>query len=235
MTGWAIDERVRPRLRIAGLALAVITAVAAPWWGPRALGELSYFRVRRVEIRGAALLRPSDVLARLAVDTTASVWDDVGPLERRVAAHPQVGAVRIERRLPGTLVVHVTENLPVALVATPRGFEAYDGAGRSLPVDPTATPVDVPVLAQRDTGLLRLLAEVRASYPALYDRISDVRRRGGRELLVRLASLRVRAPADVSAERLAELLPVEADLARRGARVAEVDLRYRDQVIARLQ
>jgi cell division protein FtsQ len=226
--------RARPA-RLGALAAAALAAVTAPWWVPHGLAELSYFRVRQVEIRGASLLRPSDVVARLAVDTTFSVWDDLRPLERRVAEHPQVGSVEISRRLPGTLVVNITENLPVALVPTPRGFEAYDGAGRSLPVDPSATPVDVPVLAQRDTVLLRLLAEVRVAYPALYDRISDVRRRGGRELLVRLAALRVRAPADVSADRLAELLPVEADLARRGVRVAEVDLRFRDQVIARLQ
>jgi hypothetical protein len=40
---------------------------------------------------------------------------------------------------------------------------------------------------------------------------------------------------DITVERLGDILPVEADLARRQARVAELDLRYRDQVIARLQ
>jgi hypothetical protein len=35
--------------------------------------------------------------------------------------------------------------------------------------------------------------------------------------------------------RLADIFPVESDLARRQARVKELDLRYRDQVIARLQ
>ena len=40
---------------------------------------------------------------------------------------------------------------------------------------------------------------------------------------------------DVTLERLADIDPVEADLVRRQLRVAEIDLRYRDQVIARLQ
>jgi cell division protein FtsQ len=40
---------------------------------------------------------------------------------------------------------------------------------------------------------------------------------------------------DVSVERLSDILPVEADLARRQARAVELDLRYRDQVIARVQ
>jgi hypothetical protein len=45
----------------------------------------------------------------------------------------------------------------------------------------------------------------------------------------------VRAMLDVTPDRLAEIFPVEADLAKRQARVAELDLRFRDQVIARLQ
>jgi hypothetical protein len=52
---------------------------------------------------------------------------------------------------------------------------------------------------------------------------------------VQLTTVPVRAMADVTAERLADVLPVERDLARRQARVAELDLRFRDQVIARLQ
>jgi cell division protein FtsQ len=44
----------------------------------------------------------------------------------------------------------------------------------------------------------------------------------------------VRAMRDISTARLAEIEPVEEDLARRGFRAAELDLRYKDQVIARL-
>jgi len=36
-------------------------------------------------------------------------------------------------------------------------------------------------------------------------------------------------------DRLADIFPVENDLARRQVHVDELDLRYRDQVIARLQ
>jgi len=49
------------------------------------------------------------------------------------------------------------------------------------------------------------------------------------------AALRVRVPVGLSVERLADIFPVETDLARRQAHVDELDLRYRDQVIARLQ
>ena len=68
-----------------------------------------------------------------------------------------------------------------------------------------------------------------------HKQIDDLRRVGRDEVLLHLASLPVRAMADVSVERLDEIQPVEQDLMKRQARVAELDLRFRDQVIARRQ
>jgi cell division protein FtsQ len=223
------------RWRIAAAAGILILVGSAPFWGPRLLAKLEFFRVRSVEIEGARYLAPESVLARLRVDTTMSVWGDLAPLERRVAEHPQVREVRIERRLPGTLVVHVAENLPVALVPAAEGFRTMDADGRTLPIDPSKMAVDLPILARPDTGVLRLLGEVQRDDPALFERISEVRRVGKEELVLRLTTVPVRAMADVSVGRLAEVFPVEEDLARRGLGVAELDLRFRDQVIARLQ
>jgi hypothetical protein len=71
--------------------------------------------------------------------------------------------------------------------------------------------------------------------PALFGEISDIRRTGGEDIALTLQSAQVRALTSISAQRLADILPVEADLARRKARVTELDLRFRDQVIARTQ
>lgn len=229
----ALPARPR-RWKLAALAVAGLALLTAPVWGPRLLARMAFFHVRKVEIVGLHYLAPSDILGRLRVDTTASVWDDVAPLERRVASHPQVNRVAIERRLPGTLVVRITENLPVALVPERDGMRALDADGRALPIDLVRADVDLPIVAARDAALLHLLAEVRRTSPALYARISEIRRVGRDELLLRLAALPVRAMAGVTAERLAELAPVEADLARKHLVPAELDLRYRDQVIARL-
>lgn len=103
-----------------------------------------------------------------------------------------------------------------------------------LPIDPTRVDVDLPIVTGSDLPTLRLLGEVREALPALFARISDVRRTTAGDLLFTLADTRVRAPADVDVARLAEILPVAADLARRHAGPAELDLRYRDQVVARL-
>jgi len=83
---------------------------------------------------------------------------------------------------------------------------------------------------------LALLAEARAENPMVYRRISEISRDGKDAVVILLTpSLRVRALVGVSVERLSDIFPVESDLIRRRANVAELDLRYRDQVIARLQ
>ena len=221
--------------RAAAVIAGIILLVAIPWWAPPLLARMAFFRVRQVEIEGARYLSPDEVVARLAIDTTMSVWDDLDAPAARVAGHPQVLEASIERRLPGTLVVHVTENLPVALVPQANGFRAIDAAGRTLPIDPSRTAVDLPIVQRADSALLPLLAAIREAEPRVFDRVSEARRVGAGEVLFLLTSYRVRAMLDVSPARLADIFPVEEDLARRNARIAELDLRYRDQVIARVQ
>jgi cell division protein FtsQ len=171
----------------------------------------------------------------LHVDTLASVWDPTAPLVARVASHSEIQHVVIRRKLPGTLVIEISERSPVALVPAAGGFRVYDEDGRPLAIDPTKVTVDAPVLMQRDVPLLRLLGAMRAGMPVLYARVSAVRRVGNDELLLQLKSGAVRAMQGVTLDRLAEIEPVEADLTRKQLQVAEIDLRFRDQVIARLQ
>jgi cell division protein FtsQ len=227
--GWS-PTRVRLALAAAGLVLLL----SAPFWGPVLLRQLSFFRVRKVEIIGARYVSAGEVIERLRVDTTASIWDPTAPLVARLASHPQLRTVRVRRKLPGTLVVEIQENLPIALVASNDGLRAYDARGVALPIDLARTPIDAPILPRRDVGLLRLLGALRNEAPALYDRVSEVRVVAPNEVMLQLGGTPVRAMHDVSPARLAEIEPVEQDLARRGLHAAELDLRYRDQVIARL-
>ena len=217
--------------------IVVLLAVTSRFWGPLLMRRMDYFRVRRVEIVGARYVAPRDILAKLHVDTTASVWDPTSALEARVASHPEIQHVVVHRKLPGTLVIEVTERVPVALVQSQGVLRAYDERGVALPIDPTRVDVDAPVLMERDVALLRLLARIKRTMPAFYARVSAVRRTGGGrdEILLELEKQPVRAMQDVSMERLAEIAPVEEDLARKQLRAAEIDLRFRDQVIARLQ
>ena len=139
-----VEEAPAPRPRAAqiarraGMAVAALLVVASPWWGRALLRHLDFFRVRRVEIDGARYVSPDEIVSRLRIDTAASLFDDVEPLEKRVRLHPSVRDVRIiERKLPGTLVVRITENLPVALCFRQRrGWWRWMRRDAPAPVDP---------------------------------------------------------------------------------------------------
>jgi len=234
-SGDEASTRKRRRWRRITLVAGVVLVGLIPWWGPAILRPLAFFRVRHIEVRGARYASPADIARALKVDTARSVWDDTRTLEARAEQLPEVRAATISRHLPSTLVVQVEENVPIAFVPTPNGMKAYDEDGRALQIDPSRTPMDLPVISRRDTAVLRLLGEVRASDPSLFARISELRRSGRDELVMQLVTVPVRMMDNVTAERLSQISSVEEDLTRRHARAVELDLRFRDQVIARIQ
>jgi cell division protein FtsQ len=244
------DRLHKPGWKILAVLLLAGVIVGAGWGVRSAARQMAFFRVRKVEIRGARYLQPSEIISRMKIDTLASLWSDLEPYRQRVRQHPQVSDASITRRMPGTLIVTIHENLPVALIQTPAGLLPYDSTGRQLPIDPSRINLDLPIVASRDPVLLKLVGAIRAAEPKVFARIQEVQRTGRDEILLTLsrgtseipgvaaassAVLRVRVPIGLSVERLADIFPVETDLARRQAHVSELDLRYRDQVIARLQ
>jgi cell division protein FtsQ len=228
--------RLAAHWRLALGGIAALLLLASPLWGPGVLRRLDFFRVRRVEILGTRYTAPGELLDRLKVDTTRSVWDPLEPLAARIRTHAQIESVTVTRRLPGTIVVRVKERHPVALVAAPGGLRAVDERGRRLPLDPSRTPVDAPVVtaAPRDTMVYHLLGAMQREAPALYAKLSSIRVSGTDEIVLQIADLPVRAMTNVTLARLGDIEPVERDLMRRQLRPTELDLRYRDQVIARL-
>ena len=108
IAGPTTPARLGLRTRLALIGIAGLLVVSSPLWAPLLMRRMAFFRVRRIEIMGARYAAPSDILARMHVDTSASVWDPTGPLTKRVAANPEIEHAEVRRKLPGTLVVDVT-------------------------------------------------------------------------------------------------------------------------------
>ncbi len=208
---------------------------AAPWWGPHALGTLSFFRVRSIEVEGARYVSARAVVDRLRVDTLMSVWSDLRPLAGRVRTMSGIWDVTVGRALPSTIVVRVTERTPVAFGPTAAGLRVFDGTGTPLPIDPTREDLDLPVVQRTDVGTFKLLGSLREHVPAFFAQISQVRRSPTGDLIFQLPGVRVLALPGADPQRFATVQPVAADLMRRKMRAQEIDLRFRDQVIARWQ
>lgn len=221
-------------LRAGVFVLVAAALVGSPWWGPLALSRLDYFHVRRLEFEGIRYSKTGELVGAIRVDTTQSVWQSLPPLAARVKAHPMIADAQVERKLPGTLVVHIVEREPVALAPVAGILRPTDVTGHALPIDPARVPLDIPLVSSADSTLLQLLDGLRLHAPTLYARVTEAKRVGAEELHFALGpTLRVRSRNDVTVARFRDILPVEADLARNHLRVVEFDLRFRDQVIAR--
>jgi cell division protein FtsQ len=209
-----------------------LLVVAAPWWLPVALSRLDYFAVRRVEVVGARYHTPEQVTGSLLLEQSANVFQDLEQLERRLVEQPGIGEARVTRRLPGVLRVEVVEVEPVALLEGGEALVPVSAQGRPLPYDPVVAPVDAPVVARPDRGVLSGLAAVRSLDPGIYAAVSTARRRGG-ELVLDLEEgvLRLALPVDAAAVR--SVSAVRRDFAARGAAWAELDARFRGWVVAR--
>lgn len=244
------------------VAIALSGTIAICATAPSVLRHLEAFRVRNVEVVGAWLLPPHEALAASGIDTLASVFDDFDEAVRSLRSHPLIADVRIARKPPSTVVIHVDESEPIALVATPR-LEAVDVRGRVLPLDPSRGEVDVPVVASKvevEDGVVSDeaaraaftgLAEVRILEPILWSWISEVYPRSSREMRLVLrwpAGAELLLGLPISATRLEEVRLVLADLASTEAmdgpaeaarngeldRLRRLDARFDDQVIVSL-
>lgn len=232
-------------LRVAVLALAA-TAMAAA--APYALRRTGSFRIDHVEVRGTHYMTPQAVLQASGIAKDATVFDDVATWRSRLLAHPMIADVEIERRVPGTIVLHVTESEPIAYARTPE-LVAIDAQAHALPLDPTSAALDLPVLgtvsrpasngrfADHTTlELARAIAAVRAFEPALAGWISEAApaRGSGIRLTLRGPTRAVALlPSPLTAERLRELRLTLADLAARGELrgTIRIEARYSDQIV----
>lgn len=226
-------------------------ALGALWVGGsrvlEALPSMDAFRVTDVEVVGLDFMARGDVLALLDLTFETSVWGDTDGWERRLLEHPLVKEARVARRMPGTLVVELTERRPVALASTPT-LEPVDAEGVRLPVDPGERRLDLPVLqmeAEPARGARLLPARARAlaaeigrfqeADTAFLQRVSEVFWLDRNTVVARWSEPRVDFlfTPGTPPRRLREGLAVLADaLGREVDRVPTViDLRYADQVV----
>lgn len=86
--------------------------------------------VENVSVTGLTTVSDSEVRAAVAIVAGVPLADvDTAAAAARVARLPAVASVQVSRQWPHTVVVEVTERMPVATVATPGGLALVDGSG----------------------------------------------------------------------------------------------------------
>jgi cell division septal protein FtsQ len=195
----------------------VLAALLIVWllWlsAPRLFSRLDFFRIRRVEIAGLQYLAPAKVIEVLALDSRASVFDDLSPAGRRVRSLPGVVSAQVSRRLPGTLEIVLVEAVPVALTPRDGGMALLDASGRVLPFDPAATAPDLPIATSADEMVARVLASVQQHVHVLFARVRTAWRVQD-DVLLDVDGRRFWFSPAVTAEEIRAVMAVAQDLAR---------------------
>lgn len=222
-----------PRVRLGLQLLAAGAVLSLAWIGaPSLLHRLEFFRIRRVEIAGLQYLAPAKVVDVLALDSRASVFDDLSAAGRRLRALPGIVTAQVNRRLPGTLEIALVEAVPVALTPRTGGMALLDASGKVLPFDPATSAPDVPIAATADRVVARVLASVQEHEPVFFARVRTAWRVRD-DVLLDVDGRRVWLGPAVTAEDIRAVMAVAQDLARQGRRFQELDGRFAGQVIVR--
>lgn len=145
---------------------------------PTIINRLAFFRVASVEFEGITYLNERDLLARLGIPPAAHILVDLAPIEARARQVPGVQEAHLSRRWPGTLVVHVREAVPVALVPIEGQLMVMDASGAILPWSPSRIDHPLPI-APSDSGVAALLGRLQLADPSGYALLDRVRREGG--------------------------------------------------------
>lgn len=211
-------------LLVLGCAAVLVIAAA---FAPIVLRSIPAFRVQRVEVTGVRHLRASDAVAAAGIRSNSNLFDDATPWIEALRAYPLVADVRIQRRMPGTIVLHIDEAVPVAFARTPE-LRAIGANGRVLPIDPADEDMDLPVLSVRTrvsaqgravdpatVGIVAFLNTVERVEPGLLGWISEIGMSGDaiRLVLRNAADAEVLIIARPTPERLRELHLTLAELA----------------------
>jgi cell division protein FtsQ len=247
----------RKRTRSLGIALFLLLAgmisigVLAREWREHAV------RIT-VEIRGATHATP-EMLRKLAAVPDSTILSDVDlmAVRRRIEKHPFVETAVVRRDPPSTLVVEITERVPVAALLDVRTKDWFvDGSGVLLPMLPEIPLQQTPVITGyrpagsiaagtriRDARLIQalgILSAARSIAPDMLHLFSEISLEGERDYVLYTLEAGVPVifgPADRIEAKLRsfrafwEGVAVQRDLTQ----LEYIDLRFLDQVVAKWQ
>jgi len=161
-------------------SLVAIVMIVALWAYHRSMSD-SRFAVKVVDVTGATHT------SREALNHVTSAFIgvnlfkiDIDHVQAQLRALPWVSHIEIEKKLPDTLRIKVTERTPWALVQNGNFIRYADENGSAFaPLSPEAGDPDLPLIVATDHAdierCVQLIRDLHRRDPLLYSRVSHVR------------------------------------------------------------
>ena len=138
--------------------------VIALWWS---LYQSRWFITEQVTINGLSRLTAEQVASAAAVPLNEPlVSQDVQGITERLSAIPEIKVALVERGWPHTLLITITERIPVAVAATAGGFNLIDDEGKNAGSVAAPPPGLLVIAATPDSPAMAEAIKVVAAIPA---------------------------------------------------------------------
>ncbi len=237
---------VRPNRVVRFLTMLSLFSVLAT--GTAAVFKSSLFDCTRIDVKGLVQLDARMIKKLSGLKTGKNVFkQSMVSACRRVAEHPAVLSVECTRRLPGVLILRVTERKPIAVYDTGRGFYRIDMEGNLFGTvaksDLAAMPLIKTVSTKTSSAsaaniCCRYIGKIRKRQPSLYKQIRTVILDDPHRPVFVLRGLNIRVRVDAMRnidETLSMLATVLADNHAKLARLSSIDLSMAGRATVRFQ
>lgn len=215
-----------------GFGTSIRIAEPLPRLADRALVAIG-FGVGEINLSGHKLATDDEIYAALGYDGQQSILTfDVNAARARIETVPWVARAVIERRLPETLAIRVSERKPAAMLINREAATLVDRTGRKLaPIAATAAPDLLRITGPGAAAAVAPLLDALEPYTGIRARVALARRVGERRWTLQLADgPAVLLPEGRDGEGLRRLDWYLRNNTEPQARVASIDLR-RDAVV----
>ena len=198
------------------------------------LAQLTGFTVSEILVVGRQETPRDALVNALDVDFGDPIFAvDLQAAREQMLALPWVSSVAVERVLPDTVVVHLTERRPMAVWQHNKQYAVIDREGHVLDRDSVSAFPNLLVVSGEDAPVhAAALIDMLRSEPQLMERVDAAMRVGGRRWNVFLDNgVSIRLPEEEPAEawhRLAEYQRMYALLAKN---IRAIDMRIPDKLI----
>ncbi|HJU15675.1 MAG TPA: FtsQ-type POTRA domain-containing protein [Stellaceae bacterium] len=195
------------------------------------------FAVNDVAVEGRRTTDPATILKALGARRGTPIWAvDPGRGAARLAALPWVRSARVERRLPGTILVHLTERRPLALWQHGGRMELIDHDGAVIPIGDLGRFAKLPLVVGEDAARhADALIAILGREPDLASHVAAAIWVGDRRWNLRLDNaIEVLLPAGDPAAAWVELARLQRNGAILRRDVQAIDMRLPDRTVLRV-
>lgn len=194
------------------------------------------FRVNEILVTGRSHIPREEILAHLGIAKGMPAFEaDLAAARKSLLDVAWVKDAQVSRRLPGTVVVSITERAPVALWQYNKKISLVDAEGVVLATDGLAEYGDLPlVVGENAPAAAASLLEILRAEPEIESQVASAARIGARRWDLHLKNgIVVMLPASDEGLALARLARAAGKAALLSKNIARIDLRLPDRLVVK--